>query len=482
MKIFPYIILLACIFASSGCSPHPTEAERLQACAPIYPEYDSIVVPRNIAPLNFMVRGADAVYVVARGENDSIVAKGADARFDVGKWHRLLEANAGKNLDVSVYAKEDGRWREYNPLVWTISADTIDRYLSYRLIEPGYEVWNNVKLCQRDLTTFEERTIIDNDDVDGSCLNCHISSKSRNQMMFHLRGMGGGTLLATDGSLRKLTLRGESMPAGAVYGDFHPNGRYAVFSNNTIIPALHAQGSKRLEVYDSQSDVFVVDLDNNRAINVPWLSDTTQFETFPVFSADGTSIFFCTAPAVSLPDSVKSLRYSLCRVDFDATTGRIGETVDTLRSALIHGGSVCHPKASPDGKWLMYTVADYGTFPIWHAETDLEMMHLPTGEIKDVTPLNSDKSDTYHSWSANSRWVAFASKRGDGQYGKPYIAHIDSNGIVSRALVVPQRHPRHYDYTLKSYNIPDLSPFPSAFTPSEVKRLRAQITVEPLLE
>ncbi len=458
----------------SSCAGRPANAERVHSPAPIYPEYDSITVPCNIAPLNFMVHDADAVYVVVRGMNDSIVASGSDARFDADRWHDLLQANAGHDLSVSVMARKQGRWTEYDSLVWTVSADTIDRYLSYRLIEPGYEVWNHVSLCQRDLSTFEETTIIDNSDVDGSCLNCHISSKTRDQQMFHLRGDGGGTLVAADGKLRKLSLRNESMPAGGVYGDLHPTGRYAVFSSNVIIPGFHASGSKRLEVYDTHSDVFVVDMLADSMITVPWLADTAHLETFPVFSADGTSIFFCTAPALPLPDSIHSLKYSLCSVGFDALQGKIGERVDTLVNSRTNGASVCHPKASPDGQWLMYTVVDYGTFPIWHAETDMEMLHLPTMAKTDISRLNSDKSDTYHSWSANSRWVVFATKRGDGQYGKPYIAHIDSTGVASRAFVVPQQHPRHYQYTLKSYNIPDLSPCPSAFTPANVVGMRKE--------
>lgn len=480
MTITRHIAIILASTLMCACGTNPTNIHLRHERAPIYPEYDSITVPRNIAPLNFMVRGAQAVYAIAKCGDDSIIASGSDARFDLDQWHRMLDSHAGHELSVRVIAKNNGAWEEYDPLTWTISTDTIDRYMTYRLIEPGYEVWNKIKLCSRDLSTYEETTIIDNSDVEGSCLNCHISNKNRPQMMFHLRGEGGGTLIATDGKLRKVNLRSESMPSGAVYGDFHPSGRYAVFSNNTIIPGLHSQGSKRLEVYDEQSDVFVVDLDRNEAIMAPWLADSTQFETFPVFSSDGTSIYFCTAPMMALPDSIRSLRYSLCRVDFDARTGHIGNRVDTLRSAVATGGSVCHPKASPDGQWLMYTVADYGTFPIWHAETDLEMMHVPTGRIADLSLVNSDKSDTYHSWSANSRWVAFASKRDDGQYGKPYIAHIGSDGTASRAFVVPQYHPRHYLYILKSYNIPDLSPYPTAFTPDEVKRMRGETAAEPI--
>ena len=159
---------------------------------------------------------------------------------------------------------------------------------------------------------------------------------------------------------------------------FIPNGRYAVFSTNIIIPELHANRTDRLEVYDTASDLVVIDLDSDKAFTKPFLSDTTNFETFPVFSADGKWIYFCSAPKVTLPDSIKSLKYNIYRVGFDAAKGEIGTKIDTLWNAKKMGGSVCHLKASPDGKFLLYTVADYGTFP------DL----APRGRFADDEPPN----------------------------------------------------------------------------------------------
>lgn len=63
------------------------------------------------------------------------------------------------------------------------------------------------------------------------------------------------------------------MISAAVYGDFHPSGRYAVFSSNIIIPAFHAQGSKRLEVYDTESDLAIADFEQNRMILSPLTRD-----------------------------------------------------------------------------------------------------------------------------------------------------------------------------------------------------------------
>jgi hypothetical protein len=104
----------------------------------------------------------------------------------------------------------------------------------------------------------------------------------------------------------------------------------------------------------------------------------------------------------------------------------------------------------------MFTVADYGTFPLYHTESTLYLADLTTGEITALESIKGDKSDTYHSWSSNSRWFVFASKRGDGQYGKPYFCHLDEQGNPSKPFVLPQKSPRFYNLNLKSFNVPDL--------------------------
>jgi len=96
---------------------------------------------------------------------------------------------------------------------------------------------------------------------------------------------------------------------------------------------------------------------------------------------------------------------------------------------------------------------------------------LHTGLINKLKAVNSNRSDTYHSWSSNSRWFAFASKRGDGQYGRIYFAYLDRSGKAYKAFVLPQSDPEKDDLTLKSYNIPDLSSSSVPFNAHSIKRL-----------
>ena len=98
------------------------------------------------------------------------------------------------------------------------------------------------------------------------------------------------------------------------------------------------------------------------------------------------------------------------------------------------------------------------------------MLDLRTGQVDTLQMVNAPHANTYHSWSSNSRWFVFASKRDDGIYGKPYFAYIDAEGQVHKPFVLPQEDPEHYDLTLKSYNLPELSASPTSFNASCVRK------------
>ncbi len=445
---------------------------------PISPDYTSVTVPPNIAPLNFRysvpdAKRAETVFVYS---GKQLKIKGLKVKWKERKWKRMLSDAVGGEISVRGTVSfrnapsESYEWKMY------VSRDPVDSYLSYRLIEPGYEVWDDVRIMERCTENFEETVLSSYENTSNACMNCHVHCQGRGDLsIFYLRGPGGGAILNRDGKLRKLSLKDSSMISGTVYGELHPGGRFGVFSTNKIIPGFHTFGNKRLEVFDSESDLCIADFDNNRMIVPGHLARKDVFETFPAFSADGRRIYYCSADTVSLPGDIQDLNYSLCSVSFDDRTGECGTDIEVLRD----GKSVCHPKASPDGRFLVYTVADYGTFPIWHTECDLEMMDLGTGNTVDMSAANSDRSDTYHSWSSNSRWLVFASKRGDGQYGKPFFCHIGEDGSVSKPFVLPQKDPSFYEKTLKSFNIPDLSSTSVGFGYKTIGSIWKDVEAEP---
>jgi len=468
-QTYGFIVLVFLV----SCNRMPQNVSQVPDYPNIYPDYIDVNIPVNIAPLNFMMRDSvEKVIAEIKSQNQTLIIKGKQKiQIPEKKWKNLL-SEGEHTLKVTITALKNGKWIQYKPFNWNVKNSPVDAYLSYRLIEPGYEVWNKIQLVERHIENFEERVLADNNLTEGSCMNCHIyGNQDPNLSMFHLRGPKGGTVLNRNGELRKINTRNSEMIANATYGNIHPSGNFGVFSSNVVIPEFHAYRSERLEVYDKASDLIVIDFDQNKVITQPFLSDTSAFETFPVFSADGKSIYYCSAPYKPVPDSIRSLRYSIHRIDFDPENGTLGTKVDTIWNAEIQKGSVSHLKTSPDGKYLLYTVADYGTFPIWHREADLQMMNLETGEIDNLEKVNGPNSDTYHSWSSNSHWFVFASKRDNGIYGKPYIAYVDENGKTSKPFVLPQKDPEAYDFMLKSFNIPELSRGQVPFDAMDIEQL-----------
>lgn len=471
-------------------NPVPVEdAEQSDALPRIYPDYVGVTVPLDIAPLDFAMLSdsVSAIDVEVTGsKGGSLHASNVGdykspptTEFDIDEWHRLLAANRGDSLVVSVCARQDGRWTRYRDFSIYVSRDSIGAWgITYRRIPPGYEQYGLMGLYQRCLSNFEETPLVENRQSPGTCLNCHTSNRTNpDQYVYHARGDNAGTFMHNTHHpsvqedlqspyTQRLTVQGDSLfpHLNMVYPYWHPGGRYIAFSSNKTSQMFHLSGRKRIEVYDAASDVFVYDTETQTALIDTLIMRTYWAESTPAFSPDGRWLYFTTARRQVYPTDYDKERYSLCRVSFDASTGRIGQTVDTLISAYQTGKSATWPRLSYDGRYLMYTQADYGYFSIWHPEADLWLLDLSGGngeEVGDKRPLdevNSDRSDSFHNWSLNSRWFLFTSRRDDGLYTRVYFSSIDDDGRATKPFMLPQRNPKvFYRLLLHSYNTPDFS-------------------------
>jgi Tol biopolymer transport system component len=193
-----------------------------------------------------------------------------------------------------------------------------------------------------------------------------------------------------------------------------------------------------------------------------------NMDTYPEWSSDGKTIYFCRAPLAADTSDYKSTRYNLYRIAFDPENNNPGEP-ELIFDADSMGKSVAFPRISPDGRFLAFTLSDYGCFPIWHKEADLWMIDL-TDMRSFRSELNSDLCESYHSWSSNGKWLVFSSKRDDGLTARPYISFIDGSGKASKPFILPQKDPDFYKDYLKSFNIPEFSTFEVRTTPGMIKQ------------
>lgn len=472
------LILSFALLVLSGC-----RKEEHAATPQMFPDYTDIDIPYNIAPLNFNVEGAGKIELCAQSSSGKWKFSGRNGRmrFNPGKWRKMVEAASGDTLKVSLKVKYGGREMEMDPFWWSVKTKPIDKYLSYRLIEPCYEVWNKITIEERDIESFSSRRIADNSVTGNSCMNCHTANRSNQQTTFlHARSKGGGTIYCKGGVIRKIDTASDSTDGPAVYGEISADGRWGVFTTARIRPILNSSALGRLEVYDNISDLILIDFEKNTITDSPLVKGSGFQETFPCWNTANDRVYFCRAQSLPQPDSTFRMTYNLYSIDFNAETGNFGQDLRLEYDAAADGKSVSFPKCSPDGKHLLMCVSDYGTFPIWHLETDLWMLDLQSGEIDRMEDTNGRYSDSYHCWSSNGRWICWASKRGDRVYGRPYFAFVDENGRTSKAVLLPQRDPEKYNSTLKSYNIPELYQTPEDYDARDVSRIYRKMECEKL--
>ena len=455
--------ILAICLLMVGCSPSPKGLGRAGTLPDIYPDYIGVTVPAGIAPLNFNLNDSiafDYMEVTASGSKGGHIRScGEWADFDIDDWHELTEQNRGGKITFTVRIKNGGGWLQYDDFDVYVSDDSLDDWgLTYRRIKPGYEVGGDIGIYQRNIHTFDEYAILSETVVPGRCFNCHTANRTNpDRITLQMRGEGGGTMIQKDGRQRWVETKTDSTRAAGSYSYWHPQGDYVAMAVNSVHQSFFTGTGQRIEVYHGFSNVEVLDTRSNELILSPLLQ-TDDLEIFPAFSADGRYVYYSSSKPCRVPAEYEKVKCSLCRIGFDAEKGIFGETVDTLLNGPATDKSYVLARPSYDGRWLMYCVSSRGNFPVCQDDADLWLMDLKTGESRELKEVNSRQSDSYHNWSANSRWFVFSSKREDGMYTKLYLACIDGQGRVSKPFLLPQRNPRkYYQELMDAYNCPDFT-------------------------
>ena len=442
--------------------------------AKIQPDYNGIIIPPNIAPLNFMVMQEGKQYYVKiyskQGEPIEVSSKTAKIIIPNRSWSKLLNINRGREIYYDVFVQNrNNQWRLFNTISNKIANEDIDKYLVYRKMHPTYtHSQGPMGVYQRNLSTFEENVILDNSFYGVTCLNCHAFYKNNPaKMLLGVRSYEGpkpGTLLTDDGEPKKID-------AKFGYTSWHPSGKLAVYCINNLPMYFHLRSS-RDEVRDTinlDSAMAYYLADEQVIKTAPQLSRKDRLENWPAWAPDGKYLYFCSAPMLwPLPSQMKvyppkqrdQVKYDLMRISYDLQNDKWGQ-LETLISAQDAGGlSIAMPHISPDGRWLLFCMFDYGYFPPWKQNSDLYIIDLEKAEQSGIfeprrLEINSNQSEAWQNWSSNSRWIVFSSKRLHGTFTRSYISFVDTLGNVSRPMLLPQKDPDFYNGCLLAYNTPE---------------------------
>ena len=472
-----------------GCSgPYvPENAQRINAKPAIYPDYTDVTLPANLCAPNFMVKDVQEVVARFSFENMAFVF-GEDNKviIDDDDWAAMRDAAKGKSITVEVYCNNGDSWKVYKPFQLYIANDTIDPYISYRLIQPSYVAYEDLVLAQRNITSFDESDIYSNRLVQtegkGQCINCHsYQNYSTSRMLFHMRQHMGGTMLVDNGKIRKVDLKTDSTISSGVYPAWHPSLNLIAFSTNNTMQTFRMKDRGKIEVFDTASDLILYDVDNNTVSTI--CNDSNSLESFPTWSPDGKTLYYCDAHFEYAANDTTSkerqviqrfgeIKYNLMRRSFNPQTHTFGKA-EMVFDAAARGKSATLPRLSPDGRYLVFALGDYGCFHVWHNEADICLIDLQQPDsIHRLDGLNSSMSESYPSFSSNGRWIMTDSRREDGNYTRPYISYFPkpSAGQVPKcrkAFAVPQKNPEYNILLTKSYNRPEFMKQPVTISPKE---------------
>lgn len=445
------------------------QAARLASRPPrIHPDYRDLVIPPNIAPLNFRIEESGDRFLVQIHSDQStpveILSQSGDVEIPLASWRALLAANRGKALRIDVFARCGGDWWRYETVTNRIAEDDIDSHIVYRLLRPDALYYRKIGIYQRHLETYEESAVLDGRWFGGGCVHCHaFQDRDPSRMSLNFRGpYGDGSLFAENGQTHTL--------AGRLgHAAWHPSGKVVVFSRFDIQLFYHTARTQTRDAMDSNSDLACYRLDSRKLNTAGPITDPTQLETQPAWSPDGRYLYFASAPKqwpdyTTFPEQYfAQLRYDLKRVSYDVETDRWG-AVETVLSAARTGKSNVNPRVSPDGRFLLFSMCDHGNFALYQPESDLYLLDLESREYWKLE-CSSDFAESWHSWSSNGRWIVFSSKRPTGIFTRVYIAHVDQAGHASKPFILPQRKADYYDDFLLLYTLPEFVTGPISTAP-----------------
>ena len=476
-------LVLIVSIGADNLSPAPQDCTAIDKYPSIKPDYTDITIPPNIAPMNFTIlHQADKYYVKIYSDNASAItltSKSPDVIIPLKSWHKLLDANKAKKLYIDVYTQAENKtWQKFKTITNTIAPELIDPYLVYRNIPPAHGQWCNMSVNQRNLTNFKTSLVLNNDYFERGCLNCHtFCSNNPDKMTLAIRSdkYKSSTILVEDDVVKKIG-------AKFTYSTWHPTGKIIVFSYNKIRQFFNTAEDEVRNVIDLDSMLAYYDLDKKVIKTNPAFTGKDILETYPAFSHDGKYLYYCAAKKLWAdddekfpPDNYSKVRYDLVRLSYDVEKDIWG-LPETIVSSEKTQKTSLEPRISPDGRWLVFCMCDYGCFPVYRPDSDLYLIDLENAQkTGDFSPrklsANSDQSESWHSFSSNSKWLAFSSKALRPRLTVTQFSYIDQQGNSTKPFIMPQKDPSFYDSFAMTFSVPEFVTGPVKKTHEQLARV-----------
>ena len=258
--------------------------------------------------------------------------------------------------------------------------------------------------------------------------------------------------------------RKEEKKTFGLLSQISPDGRYVLstvkdlsvflaIDDNLAFSQLFFPVQGILCYYDRRTETFHA---------LPGADDPKYVQSNPVWSPDGRHVVFARSEihevpgarvnelGLSVPEEVpdfvsgeRTFLFDLYRIPFN--DGKGGEP-EPLRGASRNGKSNYFAKYSPDAKWIVFCQAE--SFMLLRPDSQLYIIPAEGGTARRLE-CNTDRMNSWHSWSPNSKWMVFSSKAYT-IYTQLMLTHVDDRGHATPPVVLA-----HFSAANMAANIPE---------------------------
>jgi hypothetical protein len=382
-------------------------------------------------------------------------------------WDLIKEHSVGSPARITILGLNPSslpRVHSRGAITISTSRDAVAAPIMFRRVRPIFayaaEHPEEMEWALADVSSYEEPPVImSKQPVCGSCHSFSSNGRVIGMDMDYKRDKGA--YLFTD-VREQMTLtqkdfmswndlpRTDGLQTTGLYSRVSPDGAHVVSTVNDIlflakIPDPYfsqlffpLQGS--LAIYSGETKTIAL---------LPGADSPDVIQTDPSWSPDGMHLLFSRAPSkmaffwdlggqtvfaaeaadTELLKKQYTIKFDIYQIPFNNGKGGLAEP---LPGASNNGKSNYYPRYSPDGKWVVFTQSETGLA----IQPDSKLFILPAGGgSARMMNCNLSRVNSWHTWSPNSKWLAFVSKENTA-FTELFLTHIDEAGNDSPPVLV----------------------------------------------
>lgn len=430
----------------------PHVETRMHKYLKIIRPYDGASFPHNLAPPEIRWEDSvDNIWMVSitfPGENQPLraISKEKRWRFSEESWGLICARLKGKSFSIEVRGCQVKGKQRVTDSVYVdrvrvrISEYPVDPVIVYRLVSPLFHACKTPDVWYRRSGTFKKGLFLPGKDL--YCTNCHVFPKGPGvgergaQMAIAVRDqLHPRSRRRILGLYDFKTKEGRTLNINSFFMGWSPDGAKVAVTHGGRVLVRAPITLETQQFFVQVADIYIVDTSNFAVKPLPGASEVKYMENFPTWSTDGKTIIFSRAeeiPATAV--GVPGRKFDLYRIPYNDGEG--GKPTP-IKGASLNDKSNFAARYSPDGCWVVFNQAENASL----VEPTADLYILAAND-ENASPrkleCNADNAmDSHHSWSSNSRWLLFVTKRDDGIFARIYLTEIDAQGRASPPVALP---------------------------------------------